>query len=127
MQEKKHFDRLDYTYKLFVIGAIGIAAVVLASDIIIPILISAFLAVILLPVVNWMEKRISLTFSVVIIIFFSFLLFAGVVWILADQLTRLVKDLPNLEDQFSALIDDVSNKLRSLLGMTRADQRQMTK
>lgn len=127
MQEKKYFDRLDYTYKLFVILALAITATVLASDIVIPILVSAFLAILLIPIVNWLQKKLSLTMSVIVVIIFSFLVFSGIVWIIGDQLTRLVQNLPNLEDKFTALIDDASNKLRSLLGMTRADQRQMTK
>jgi predicted PurR-regulated permease PerM len=127
MQEKKYFDRLDYTYKLFVIIALAITATVLASDIIIPIIISAFLAVILLPIVNWLQKKLSLTLSVLIVLFFSFLLFVGIVWIIGDQLTRLIQDLPNLESKFTALVDNVGNQLWSMFGMTPSDQNQMAK
>jgi len=126
MQEK-HFDRLDYIYKVFVITALVITAATLASDILIPILISAFLAILLIPIVNRLQKRLSLTFSVIIVIVFSLLLLTGTIWIITDQLARLLQDLPDLEDKLTSMIDDVSNQLRSLLGMTRADQKQMTK
>lgn len=125
MPNKKPFDRLDYIYKLFVIIALAIVATVLARDIVIPILISAFLAVILLPVVNRLQRRLSLTLSVIIVLFFTLLIFAGSVWIIGDQLSRLIQDLPNLESKFIALVDDVSNEIRSVLGMTGAEQNQM--
>jgi predicted PurR-regulated permease PerM len=125
MADKKYFDRLDYIYKLFVIIALAITAAILAKDIVIPILISAFLSVILLPIVNWLQKKLSLTISVIIVLVFTFLVFAGAVWIIGDQLTRLVQDLPNLESKFNHLVDNVSNEIRSVLGMSRAEQNQM--
>ena len=125
MADKKYFDRLDYVYKLFVVIGLAITAAVLAKDIVIPILISAFLSVVLLPIVNWLQKKLSLTLSVVIVLIFTFLIFVGAVWIIGDQLTRLVQDLPNLETKFNTLIDNVSNEIRSLLGMSRAEQNLM--
>jgi predicted PurR-regulated permease PerM len=127
MAEKKHFDRLDYIYKLFVVVALGITGAVLASDIVIPILISAFLAILLIPIVNWLQKKLSLTMSVILVIIFSILTFTGIVWIIGDQLARLIQDLPDLENKFTSMVDEISNQVRSLLGMTRADQKQMTK
>jgi len=127
MGEKKYFNRLDYIYKLLVIIAITITGTVLASDIVIPILISAFLAIILIPVVNWLQKKLSLMLSVIIVIVFSFLVFSGIIWIIGDQLSRLIQDLPNLETKFTLLVDKISNQLRDLFGMTRADQNQMVR
>ena len=125
MTSQNKFDRLDYTYKMFVICALSITAAILAQDIVIPILISAFLAVILLPLVNWLEKKLSLTISVIVVLIFTLLIFIGTVWIIGDQLTTLVQDLPNLESKFNTLVDNVSNEIRSILGMTRAEQNQM--
>lgn len=127
MEDSKPFNRLDYIYKLFAITALSITAAILVRDIVIPILISAFLSVILLPIVNWLQKKLSLTLSVIIVLFFTLLIFAGAVWIIGDQLTRLVQDLPNLENKFNTLVDNVSNQLRSLLGMSKAEQNQMVK
>lgn len=123
----KPFDRLDYIYKLFVIIALSITATILAKDIVVPILISALLSIIFLPVVNRLQKKLSLTFSVIIVLIFTFLIFAGFIWIVGDQLARLVQDLPNLETKFNNLVDNVSNQLRSLLGMSQAEQSQMVK
>ena len=125
MEVSKPFNRLDYVYKLSVIISLAILATVVAADIIVPILISAFLAVILLPIVKWFEKKLSPTLSVIVVLIFTLLIFIGTVWIIGDQLTKLVQDLPNLENKFNTLVDNVSNEIRSLLGMSRAEQNQM--
>lgn len=127
MEVSKPFNRLDYIYKLFMIIALVITAAILARDIVIPILLSAFLSIILMPFVNRLHKKLSLTLSALIVLVITFLVFVGVVWIIGDQLTRLVQDLPNLESKFNTLVDNVSNQLRSLLGMSKADQSQMVK
>ncbi|HEY3430762.1 MAG TPA: AI-2E family transporter [Cyclobacteriaceae bacterium] len=125
MQVSKPFNRLDYIFKLSVIITLAIIATVLAADIIIPILISAFLAVILLPIVNWLQKKLSLTLAVILVLVLTFLIMAGAMWIIGDQLTKLVHDLPNLETKFYALVDNASNEIRSFMGMSRAEQNQM--
>lgn len=127
MEDSKPFNRLDYVFKLFVIIALSILAAVVAADIIVPLLISAFLAVILLPVVSWLEKKLRLTLSVIVVLIFTLLIFLGAVWVVGDQLTKLVQDLPNLETKFNALVDNVSNEIRSVMGLSRAEQNQMEK
>jgi predicted PurR-regulated permease PerM len=127
MEVSKPFNRLDYIYKLMMIAALSIAAAILAREIVIPILISAFLAVILTPLVNRLQQKLSLTLSVIIVLLVTFFVFAGVVWIIGDQLTRLIQDLPNLESKLAQLVTRISNDMRSLLGMTRAEQNQMVR
>jgi len=125
MADKKYFDRLDYIYKLSVIISLAILAAVYAADIVVPLIISAFLAVILFPIVNWLEKKLTLTLSATIVLLITLIIFIGAIWVIGDQLTKLIQDLPNLENKFNALVDNVSNEIRSLLGMSRAEQNQM--
>lgn len=125
MEVSKPFNRLDYVFKLFVVIALIITAVTLAQDIVIPLLLSAFLAVILLPVVNRLERKLSLMLSVSIVLVVTFLILAGAVWIVGDQLSRLANDLPNLENKFIHFVDTISNEARSLLGMSSAELNQL--
>ena len=127
MEVSKPFDRLDYIYKLFMIITLAILATVFAADIIIPLLIAAFLSIVLLPVVKWFEKKLSLTFSVVIVLTLSFVLFMGIVWIIGNQLTNLISDLPNLESKYRALVDNVSTQLQTSLGINEDEQTRMLK
>lgn len=127
MQVSKSFDRLDYVYKLFMIIALAILATVLASDIVIPLLIAAFLSIVLLPAVKWFEKKLSMTLSVILVLVISFVVFVGIMWIIGNQLTRLISDLPNLESKYKMLIDNISLQLQAGLGITEDDQLRMVK
>lgn len=127
MEVSKPFNRLDYIYKLFVIIALTIVGVVAAADIVIPILISAFLSIVLLPIVHWLEKKLSLTLSVTIVLTVSFIVFVGVVWVIGNQLTNLVNDLPDLENKYYTLIENISTQFETTLGISGAEQTQMIK
>ncbi|HET9053097.1 MAG TPA: AI-2E family transporter, partial [Cyclobacteriaceae bacterium] len=118
MEVSKPFDRLDYVYKLFVIIALAILATILASDIVIPLLIAGFLSIVLLPAVKWFEKKLSMTLSVTLVLVISFIVFVGIMWIIGNQLTRLISDLPNLESKYKMLIDNISLQLQAGLGIT---------
>lgn len=127
MEVSKPFDRLDYIYKLFMIIALCILAMVFAADIVIPLLIAAFLSIVLLPVVKWFEKKLSLTFSVIVVLSISLVVFVGTMWIIGNQLTSLGSDLPNLESRYRVLVDDVSTQIQTTLGFTEDDQTGMIK
>lgn len=127
MEVSKPFDRLDYIYKLFMIIALVILATVFAADIVIPLLISAFLAIVLLPLVKWFERKLSLTLSVTIVLILSFTAFIGFMWIIGAQLTNLISDLPDLESKYKALVDTISTQLQTSLGINEDDQTRMVK
>jgi predicted PurR-regulated permease PerM len=127
MEVSKPFDRLDYIFKLFMIIALAILALVLAADIIIPLLIAAFLSVILLPIVNWFEKKLSRTLSIVIVLILSLTIVVGMIWIIGNQFTQLVRELPNLESKYQAMVDNVSARLQTRLGMNEDEQIRIVK
>lgn len=127
MQVSKPFDRLDYIYKLLMVTALIILGVVLAADIVIPLLISAFLSIVLLPVVKWLERKLSMTLSVIIVLTVSFIVFVGIVWIIGQQLTNLVQDLPDLETKYFQLVETISTQFETLLGISGDEQTQMIK
>lgn len=127
MEVSKPFDRLDYIFKLFIIIALSILATVLAADIIIPLLVAAFLSIVLLPIVKWFEKKLPLTLSVIIVLILSLIIFIGTMWIIGNQLTHLISDLPNLENKYRTLVDGVSASLQSSLGIDEDEQIRMVK
>jgi len=121
------FDRLDYTFKLLVVLGIIISATILAKDIVVPILISGIFAVVVLPVIKQLEKRMPLVLAIVITLTLSFLLFTALVWLTVSQMSALVKDLPNLESKFNLLIDQVSTALQNMFDMSAREQNQLLK
>jgi predicted PurR-regulated permease PerM len=124
---ERTFNRLDYTYKLMVVSALCIVAAILAHDIIVPLLISAFLSIILLPLVNRLEKKMSLTIAVTLVLIVTFVLFAGTLWLIGSQLASLVKDLPDLESRFLSFIQNISSGLDQQFGFGIQEQTDFLK
>ena len=55
--EQRPFDRIDYAFKVLVIFALTITAIILARDIIIPMAFAGFLSVLMLPMIIKLEER----------------------------------------------------------------------
>ncbi|MBX2917209.1 MAG: AI-2E family transporter [Cyclobacteriaceae bacterium] len=127
MSTGNKFDRLDYTFKLMVVVALIITATILARDIVIPILISCIFAIVLLPIIKRLEKRMSSVLAIMVTLTFSFLVFLALAWLTISQMSALVKDLPNLESKFNLLVDQVSGTLQDLFGMSAREQNQLLK
>lgn len=121
------FDRLDYTFKLLVVIGLIITACILARDIIVPILIAAILSIVVLPLAQRLEKRISTTLAILIVLIGGLILFLMASWLIIHQMSDLVRDLPNLESKYNQFVDRVSNTLQESFGMSAREQSQLFK
>ena len=106
MSNLKPFDRLDYIYKLSIVIALSIAATILASDIVVPLAFAAFLSVVMLPLVKWLERRkLGPAFSIIIVLAATVIILGLLIWLVVDQVVGLVNDLPNLQAKFENYIN----------------------
>ena len=94
------FDRLGYIYRLLVVTALTVTAVILTRDIVIPFAFAAFLAILVLPLVKRLERKTGLTWAVIIILVGSIIIFGLLTWLLVNQIIGLANDLPNLTTKF---------------------------
>jgi putative heme transporter len=124
---KTPFDRLDYTFKILMVIALVIVGTILARDIVIPMMIAGILTVVLMPVVKKLERKISSTLAITIVLLSTLILFVLVGMLIVNQLASLVNDLPDLETKFNSWVDKISSSLRSELGMTVKEQNQLLK
>lgn len=123
MSNLKPFDRLDYTYKLFVVIALTITATILASDIVVPLAFAAFLSIVMLPVVKKLEKRkLGTAFSITIVLVVTVVILGLLIWLVINQVAGLINDLPNLQTKFELYINQVSSTLRRDFGISTSDQ-----
>ena len=123
MSDHKPFDRLEYTYKLVVVIALGITGTILASDIVVPLAFAAFLSVVLLPIVKKLEKRgIGPALSIIVVLAATVVILGLLIWLVVDQVVGLVNDLPNLEARFERYITEVSNTLEKDFAVSLSDQ-----
>lgn len=126
--ENKAFNRLDYTYKLFIVLALSIVALILAKDIFIPIAFAGFIAVVMMPAVKWMEsKKVNtvLAISLVLLGFTTCLILLG--WLIIDQIVALVNDLPDIQTRLELFTDSIRSSLRKDFGVSISDQNNLVK
>ncbi len=122
----KPFDRLDYTYKLFVVTALTITAVILARDIVVPMAFAGFLAVVMLPVIKRLEERkIGTAISITLVLLVTVTFLGLVIWLIVDQVVGLLNDLPNLQVKFETYVNDFSRTLRRDFGISTTEQNKL--
>ena len=122
----KPFDRLDYIYKLLVVVALSITAVILASDIVVPLAFAAFLTVVMLPLVKKLEeRRIGPVVSITLVLLGTVIIIGLTIWLVVDQVVGLLNDLPNLQAKFETFVNQVSGTLRRDFGVSLSEQNKM--
>src|SRR5688572_17317054 len=122
----KPFDRLDYIYKLLVVVALSITAVILASDIVVPLAFAAFLTVVMLPLVKKLEeRRIGPVISITLVLLGTVIIIGLTIWLVVDQVVGLLNDLPNLQAKFESFVNQVSGTLRRDFGVSLSEQNKM--
>ena len=119
------FDRLDYIYKLTVVTALTITAVILCNDIVIPIAFALLLSVVMLPAVKRIEKKTGTTWAVVIVLLGGIVVFGFLGWLLVHQVVGLVNDLPNLETKMDQFVKQISATASDKFGVNNEDQTKM--
>jgi predicted PurR-regulated permease PerM len=127
MEKNSTFNRLDYTFKALVVLSLGIAAAILARDIVIPLAFAALISIAVLPIVNRLEKKVGRVFSILIVLFATFLLLATVSYLVVNQMVGLVQNLPDLEQRFTLLLHDISLRLTRYLNFSSEEQLKLAK
>lgn len=121
----KPFDRLDYIFKLLIIIALSITAIILCRDIVIPLAFAGLIAVVMLPLVKRIERKTGKTWAVVIVLFGSLIIFGFLGWLLVNQIINLSNDLPNLESKIDTFVDQSSRAISEQLGISWSEQNKM--
>jgi len=120
------FDRLDYTYKLFVVLALTITFTVLARDIVIPIIFAGLISIVMLPLVRRMEQRgIPTALAITLVLLLTIVALGLLIWLVVVQIMNLVADLPDLQVRFENYVDQLSKLARQNFGMSRTEQNKM--
>ena len=123
---QKPFDRLDYTYKLLVVIALIITAIILAKDIVIPMAVAGLLSIVMLPLVKRLEKRkFGTAFSIAIVLLATIIILGLFIWLIVNQIVGLVNDLPNLQTKFETFVAQTSRTLNRDFGISVIEQNKM--
>lgn len=122
---QRKFDRLNYVYRLMIVVALAITAVVLCRDIVVPLAFAAFLSIVMLPIVKRIEKRTGLTLAVTITLVATIVILGLLGWVLVHQIVGLANDLPNLESKFNNFVGQVNTTLSEQFNIDKDEQNKM--
>ena len=102
-----------------------LVAVVLyvGRDIIVPFAFAALLAVLLIPVNNYLErKKFSRPTAIVVSLAISFLFMFGIVYFLSIQILAFLDDIPIIKEKINELIYTVQRWLHQRFGLSMREQ-----
>jgi predicted PurR-regulated permease PerM len=120
------FDRLGYIYRLLMVIALTITAIILCRDIVIPLAFAAFLSIVMLPIVKRIERRTGLVWAVTITLVATIAILGGLSWLLVNQIVGLVNDLPNIENRFMNFVAQMRAMLSDNLSINAEDLEKMS-
>ncbi|MCU0369218.1 MAG: AI-2E family transporter [Cyclobacteriaceae bacterium] len=125
--KESSFNRLDYTFKVLMITAIAITVVVLARDIVIPMLIAGILTIVLLPLVKRLERKLPTVLAILIVLICALIIIVAGGMLIVNQLSSLIRDLPELTTKINITLERISTSLDEELGISSTDQNQLWK
>lgn len=99
-----------------------------ASSILVPIVTSLFLALLLNPIVSWLEKKgMNSILAIILTLLLVSIVVSSAVFYISTQAKDLIMDLPNLMDKFNAVMDKIFSQLNKLIGFSSTDQLDLLK
>lgn len=119
--------QLDRIYKSLIILALIIAMLIFTKDIVMPMAFAGLFSVVLLPFESRVEGKVGRVFSILTVLLTSFLFVGLITWFIFAQLASLVASLPDIENQFTTFINDVSHSASQQFRISTDEQTQMIK
>jgi predicted PurR-regulated permease PerM len=100
--------------------------VIVGKDVINPLVMAFFLAVMILPVFRWLRrKKVPETLSIVLSLFIIVIVVGLVVWFFSSQISRLVADFPQIRANVTAHLNSFSSWLYGKTGLSTERQTQI--
>ncbi|HEX6914065.1 MAG TPA: AI-2E family transporter [Chitinophagaceae bacterium] len=124
--EKTQQSLLLRSVRVLTLLTFSIAALYYAQSFLIPVCFAALLAMLLMPVNKWLErKRVPLGFASLISTLLLVSVFAGLIAILAWQLSDLLGNLQKLEQMVNNAVSRIQQMIHESFSITPKEQTQM--
>lgn len=118
---------LKFGVSLLAIGLLA-AGLVLATDIVIPILFAILLATLLLPVVKFLSRKgCHKIISILIPVLLTFVTFAALLYLLSTQIMHFLDDAPALKERFVDLGNSFQKWVNEHMNITVSKQNEYIK
>ncbi|WP_165852104.1 AI-2E family transporter [Mucilaginibacter terrenus] len=121
-------NNFNQTLRILLLFVLVFGILYLGAPVFIPLTFGAILAMLLLPVCHWLQRRgvnngIASLLSVICLL----LLISGVIFLLETQLSDLLQDLSKIEKRVASLIEGVKSYIQNSFGISKAEQQKMIK
>lgn len=114
---------LDNIWKILLTFILLTYALIEARSILIPIVFSAFLTIILNPVVSFLEnKKFPTWLSILTTLILVILIISGGIWFISAQGKSLLNDMPDLVGKYNAFLDGLEEQFGDIFGVYGKDQ-----
>lgn len=97
---------------------------IIGEQILIPMVLGLLIAILLMPLGRFMEKRLRFprSLSSILASLLALAIIGGVIYVLSLQVAKLANDWPQFQKQFVDLIDDLQSWISRTFGVRRKDQ-----
>src|SRR5215213_9485195 len=110
-------------------GIYFVGTIILAGrEVITPIVMAFFLALMLLPVLRFLRRRkVPESLAIFLSIVFLGIIIAGIVWFFSSQISRLISDFPQIKQNVKLHLNSLSKWIDSKWGFSSEKQVQLIK
>ena len=117
---------LSSSIRLLLLFILSVIVLYFSSTVLIPLTFGGVLALVLMPVSRWLERRgLNRGFSSFLSLLAFTLLIVGLFLLLRWQIGDLLKDFSKLQDQLGKLVEQVKDYVRSEFGVTKREQQKI--
>lgn len=110
-----------YTASIFIIIAGILLLMLYGQALLMPIVVSAFLSMLMFPMVSWLErKRVPRILSITIAMIIAVASLAGIIWFFTEQIRGFSNDLADIQTRFEQLISEVNAWVGQTFGIENA-------
>lgn len=108
---------------LYFLGTI----IIVAKDIITPLLMAFFLAIMLLPVYRFLRNRAKFgeVGSIILSLFLLILVLGGLIWFFSSQIGRVVQDFPQIRENVTLHLNNLSHWFETKTGVSTRRQTEL--
>ncbi|AMR30415.1 AI-2E family transporter [Mucilaginibacter sp. PAMC 26640] len=119
---------LNQTLRVLLLFVLTFAVLYFAAPVLIPLTFGAILAMLLLPVCRWLQRRgLNNAFASILSIIALLLLIAGIVFLMQTQLSDLGKDLGKIEQRVNGMLTQLKDYVQQTFGISQREQQKMIK
>lgn len=123
-----HRFTLSKAVQVMLFFILAIVALYYGRPFLVPVAFAAVLAMLLCPLVVWLDgKGLNKTLSVAIAVLVVVLFLTGIVWLVAWQVSDIASNAGNIEESLTKKIDELKKMIGGSLGIPPQKQQEMMK